>query len=36
MATHSNRNGRWRVQLQVNGTRKSKTFPSKSLMRDIR
>ena len=30
MATYTNRNGRWRVQLQVNGTRKSKTFPSKS------
>lgn len=30
MASYTNRNGRWRVQLQVNGTRKSKTFPTKS------
>lgn len=30
MATYNNRNGRWRVQIIVNGTRKSKTFPTKS------
>lgn len=30
MATFVNRNGRWRVQVIVNGTRKSETFPTKS------
>lgn len=30
MATYTNRNGRWRVQVTVNGTRKSKSFPTKS------
>lgn len=30
MASYTNRNGRWRVQVTVNGTRKSKSFPTKS------